>query len=208
VAFHLKDDPGRSYDEFHVADRLRMVRGAPANGASGGGGPVRAMEAARGSKPRTCEEGHASAGRGHQALGEHGWGAVMGPAPASAPLLPPCPFPLPTPRPPRPPPASSARRQFGWVVPAYTLARANDARKVLRIVCRWDFSPQLAAELLEDFQEALEYLDCHYIYTKDQLEEIQSKAAARAEEQKAEASKLAAVVRKWRHTTLNARGKC
>lgn len=24
VAFHLKDDPDRSYDEFHVAERLRM----------------------------------------------------------------------------------------------------------------------------------------------------------------------------------------
>jgi glutamate decarboxylase len=24
VAFHLKDDPKRSYDEFHIAERLRM----------------------------------------------------------------------------------------------------------------------------------------------------------------------------------------
>ena len=24
VAFHLKDDPGRGFDEFHVAERLRM----------------------------------------------------------------------------------------------------------------------------------------------------------------------------------------
>lgn len=24
VAFHLKDDPERTFDEFHVADRLRM----------------------------------------------------------------------------------------------------------------------------------------------------------------------------------------
>lgn len=24
MAFHLKDDPNRSYDEFHIAERLRM----------------------------------------------------------------------------------------------------------------------------------------------------------------------------------------
>jgi hypothetical protein len=110
---------------------------------------------------------------------------------------------------PPPPIPCAPRRQFGWVVPAYTLAKDNEGRKVLRIVCRWDFSPQLVAELLEDLQEALDWLDCHYIYTKEQMEKIQSKVATKAEEPVAPAaSKAAAVVRKWRHLTLNARGKC
>eukprot|EP00879_Flechtneria_rotunda_P008434 GHRR01008835.1.p1 GENE.GHRR01008835.1~~GHRR01008835.1.p1 ORF type:complete len:329 (+),score=104.22 GHRR01008835.1:322-1308(+) len=49
-------------------------------------------------------------------------------------------------------------RENGWVVPAYRLAQDNDERKVLRVVCRWDFSPTLAAELLANMQEALDWL--------------------------------------------------
>lgn len=50
-------------------------------------------------------------------------------------------------------------RTFGWVVPAYTLAKDNQARKVLRVVCRWDFSPTLAGELLGDIKASLEWLE-------------------------------------------------
>jgi hypothetical protein len=30
---------------------------------------------------------------------------------------------------------------------------------VLRVVCRWDFSPTLTKELLDDLQEAMEWLE-------------------------------------------------
>eukprot|EP00775_Hariotina_reticulata_P007642 gene7642-7844_t len=63
-------------------------------------------------------------------------------------------------------------RAFGWVVPAYTLARDNTNRKVLRVVCRWDFNPTLAEELLENIQESMEWLDAHHIYTDEQLKQI------------------------------------
>lgn len=91
-------------------------------------------------------------------------------------------------------------RTYGWVVPAYTLAKNNEARKVLRIVCRWDFEETLAAELLVDIKESIEWLECHFIYTKDQLAEIEARAAAK--------SKVSEVARKWKALSLNKRGKC
>jgi hypothetical protein len=44
-------------------------------------------------------------------------------------------------------------------VHSYTLAADNESRKVLRVVCRWDFSPTLTKELLDDLQEALDWLE-------------------------------------------------
>lgn len=117
VAFHLKDDESRTYDEFYIADRLRM---------------------------------------------------------------------------------------FGWVVPAYALAKSNEDRKVLRIVCRWDFNPTLAAELIEDLKEALDYLETHHIYSQEQREEIGAKVAAHEEKKKA----APRWVKRHGFVPLNERGKC
>lgn len=50
-------------------------------------------------------------------------------------------------------------RTFGWVVPAYTLAKDNQQRKVLRVVCRWDFNATLVAELLDNLQESMDWLE-------------------------------------------------
>lgn len=90
-------------------------------------------------------------------------------------------------------------RMYGWVVPAYTLAKDNEQRKVLRIVCRYDLGPTMVAELLEDMQEVLEWLRCHHIYTDEQLEQIKRNAETRLNAQHA--------ATKWRKS-LNARGKC
>ncbi|KAI8465488.1 MAG: glutamate decarboxylase [Monoraphidium minutum] len=114
VAFHLKDDPDRGFDEFGVAERLRMT---------------------------------------------------------------------------------------GWVVPAYTLARDNESRKVLRVVCRWDLNATMVAELLDDIKEALEWLGDHIVLTADQLAAVRAKAQEKAS--------VAGAARKWRTLApLNARGKC
>ncbi|GBF92913.1 glutamate decarboxylase [Raphidocelis subcapitata] len=92
-------------------------------------------------------------------------------------------------------------RMFGWVVPAYTLAKDNGARKVLRIVCRWDLNATMVEELLENIEESLQWLEDHSIYTKAQLADIEARARARAEAEGA--------ARKWLSLkSLNARGKC
>jgi len=93
---------------------------------------------------------------------------------------------------------------FGWVVPAYALAKSNEDRKVLRIVCRWDFNPTLAAELIEDLKEALDYLETHHIYSQEQLEEIGAKVAAHEEKKKA----APRWVKRHGFVPLNERGKC
>ena len=116
VAFHLKDDGDRGYDEFHIADRLRM---------------------------------------------------------------------------------------FGWVVPAYTLAKGNDSRKVLRIVCRCDLGPLLVEELLEDLEGSLAYLKDHHTYTTEQIHALQQKAMMRRQQS------TTGRVRGLAHSlTLNQRGHC
>lgn len=69
-------------------------------------------------------------------------------------------------------------RMSGWVVPAYTLAKDNEQRKVLRIVCRWDMNPTMVVELLEDLENAMSYLDTHHIFTPEQLREIMAKELA------------------------------
>lgn len=92
-------------------------------------------------------------------------------------------------------------RMFGWVVPAYTLAKANEARRVLRIVCRWDLDANMVAELLENIGEALEWLEGHAIYSKAEAADMEERARARVEARGA--------ATKWmRLKSLNARGKC
>ena len=50
-------------------------------------------------------------------------------------------------------------REHGWVVPAYPLAKGAQQYKVLRVVCREDFSPGLAASLARHVVEAVEKLE-------------------------------------------------
>ncbi|WIA28305.1 hypothetical protein OEZ86_010856 [Tetradesmus obliquus] len=99
-------------------------------------------------------------------------------------------------------------KTFGWVVPAYTLAAGNQARKVLRVVCRWDFSPTLTNELLDDLQEALDWLEVHYIYTKDQLDQIKATSIKLAEEKVRSSSTTSKWPSLHRLQSLAERGKC
>ena len=90
-------------------------------------------------------------------------------------------------------------------MPAYTLATNNEARKVLRVVCRWDFSPTLVAELLEDLDQALAWLGEHLILTRQQAAELKADAAAA----QAKATRMAGLfVSRLHEKSLNARGKC
>ncbi len=49
-------------------------------------------------------------------------------------------------------------RQCNWLVPAYRMAAQVQDVKLLRIVCRYDFSRSLCDTLLEDIRVALETL--------------------------------------------------
>ncbi|KAF8072487.1 Glutamate decarboxylase [Scenedesmus sp. PABB004] len=131
VAFHLKDVPGRAFDEFNLADRLRTS-----------GWVVPAYTLAPSNQTRKARRG---ARRARGAAGRAGARARAA--------------------------RRGAARRRPYV---------GRPRQVLRVVCRWDFGPTMCAELLEDIKDALAWLDCHYIYTKDQLEAVQAKREAHA----------------------------
>ncbi|GAA94862.1 uncharacterized protein L969DRAFT_612354 [Mixia osmundae IAM 14324] len=50
-------------------------------------------------------------------------------------------------------------RSQGWVVPAYTLAPRAESVKMLRVVCREDFSRSRCETFVRDLQAVVEYLD-------------------------------------------------
>lgn len=52
-------------------------------------------------------------------------------------------------------------RERGWVVPAYPLAKGAENITVLRVVCREDFSPGLAATLARHVVDAVAKLEKH-----------------------------------------------
>lgn len=135
VAFHLKDDPARSFDEFHISERLRMngwtvPAYALANDnqvgvlrcfcvALGGRGGVPAL---RGRRLSRC-------------------------VPSCSPLTSPAPA------------VSSSVLLLHLVLctrlmttqsHTHTHTNTTQDRKVLRIVCRWDLGPTMVNELLED----------------------------------------------------------
>ena len=45
--------------------------------------------------------------------------------------------------------------------------------RVLRVLCREDFSMQSAESFVEDLKQALAWLDGHFIYTPQQLKALQ-----------------------------------
>lgn len=49
-------------------------------------------------------------------------------------------------------------RQFGWIVPAYTMAPDAEKVQLLRVVVREDFSRTLAKRLLEDVERTVVHL--------------------------------------------------
>jgi hypothetical protein len=61
----------------------------------------------------------------------------------------------------------------GWVVPAYTMAPNAQKIRVLRVLCREDFSMQSAESFVDDLKQALSWLDGHFIYTPQQLRSLQ-----------------------------------
>jgi glutamate decarboxylase len=66
-------------------------------------------------------------------------------------------------------------RERGWVVPAYTLAPGAEHIRVLRVLCREDFSVQSADMFVNDLKMALDWLDAHFIYTPEQIKQLEAK---------------------------------
>lgn len=52
-------------------------------------------------------------------------------------------------------------RQFGWIVPAYTMAPDAENVVLLRVVVREDFSRTLGDRLLRDLEKTIDFLDRH-----------------------------------------------
>ncbi|KAI5450570.1 hypothetical protein NCC49_003025 [Naganishia albida] len=50
-------------------------------------------------------------------------------------------------------------RSRNWIVPAYTMAPHAEGLKLLRIVCRLDFSRSRAAALVRDIEQVCAFLD-------------------------------------------------
>lgn len=50
-------------------------------------------------------------------------------------------------------------RQRGWIIPAYTMAPHAEKLKLLRVVCRMDFSRTKCNDLLKDIAMTCDYLD-------------------------------------------------
>lgn len=66
-------------------------------------------------------------------------------------------------------------RERGWVVPAYSLAPGAESVRVLRVLCREDFTAQTGTMFVNDLRIALEWLDAHFIFTPEQLKAIREK---------------------------------
>lgn len=45
--------------------------------------------------------------------------------------------------------------------------------QALRVVCREELGPTLARELAADLNKAIAWLDKHYIYTEEQLQQLE-----------------------------------
>lgn len=75
-------------------------------------------------------------------------------------------------------------RQRNWLVPAYTMAAHVQDVKLLRIVCRCDFSRSLCDALLEDIRCAMETLkerDRETVRLYAELERLRMVAGANGE---------------------------
>lgn len=59
-------------------------------------------------------------------------------------------------------------------VQAYTMAPHAQKIRVLRVLCREDFSMQSAESFVDDLKQALSWLDGHFIYTAQQLKALQT----------------------------------
>ncbi|CAK0787685.1 hypothetical protein CVIRNUC_010907 [Coccomyxa viridis] len=68
-------------------------------------------------------------------------------------------------------------RQRGWVVPAYTMAPGAESIRVLRVLCREEFSIAAAKTFVEDVKRAMEWLTGHFLYTPEQLADLKQKLA-------------------------------
>ena len=56
---------------------------------------------------------------------------------------------------------------------AYTMAPKAEKIRVLRVLCREDFSMQSAESFVDDLKQAMTWLDGHFIYTPQQLKALQ-----------------------------------
>lgn len=63
-------------------------------------------------------------------------------------------------------------RMRGWVLPAYTMPANAEHVTLLRVTIREDLSMQMVDQLVADMENAIAWLDSHYIFTDQQLRSI------------------------------------
>lgn len=63
-------------------------------------------------------------------------------------------------------------RMRGWVLPSYSLPPGCEDVKVLRVTIREDLSLSMADQLVDDLDNAVKWLDTHFILTQKQVRDI------------------------------------
>ena len=70
-------------------------------------------------------------------------------------------------------------RIAGWVLPAYKMPEGAEHVKLMRITIREDFSMTMADQVIKKLVESVEWLDNHFTISKDDLNDMASKALGR-----------------------------
>lgn len=70
-------------------------------------------------------------------------------------------------------------RRNGWVLPAYTMPPKAEHIKLVRVTIREDLSREMVDRLVDDIAAAVAWLDTHYIFTQEQVEQIGKNLAGR-----------------------------
>ncbi|EFN55834.1 hypothetical protein CHLNCDRAFT_35292 [Chlorella variabilis] len=70
-------------------------------------------------------------------------------------------------------------RMRGWVLPAYTMPDDAGHVKLMRVTIREDFSIGMADMLVKDIEDALEYLDNHFTFNKEEMDSLANLALGR-----------------------------
>eukprot|EP01024_Parvocaulis_polyphysoides_P053449 TRINITY_DN5326_c0_g1_i1.p1 TRINITY_DN5326_c0_g1~~TRINITY_DN5326_c0_g1_i1.p1 ORF type:complete len:424 (-),score=48.29 TRINITY_DN5326_c0_g1_i1:236-1318(-) len=70
---------------------------------------------------------------------------------------------------------SDKLKERGWCLPAYTMAPNARHVKLLRAVIREDMTVSMIDELAKDIKRAVEWLDTHFLFTKDQMNMFREK---------------------------------
>ncbi|PRW57374.1 Glutamate decarboxylase [Chlorella sorokiniana] len=70
-------------------------------------------------------------------------------------------------------------RMRGWVLPAYKGPKGAEGVKMMRVTIREDFSLGMADMLIKDILDALDWLDTHFTFSKEQVEVLAQRALDR-----------------------------